>query len=284
MLAQEKFKALPTDIILCSMPKTGTTWLKALTFAIVTRKVFFGDAPSSTTYSPSSPLLTSVPHDCVPFLELNMIHDDDRDPHKFPLLSTHLPYTSLPKSILEIAGCKIIYICRDPKDTFVSLWCFYLKQFIDASETKAKNFFETEFEQYCRGKTGYGPFWDHVLSFWKASLENPEKVLFLKYEDMKKDTLPHIRRLAEFVNQPFSEEEEKDGVPQKITELASFSSLRSLEVNKSGKYGIPGGMILDNSTFFRKGEIGDWKNHLTREMAERMDAITKQKFSGLHFF
>ncbi|WKA11030.1 hypothetical protein VitviT2T_028565 [Vitis vinifera] len=34
MKSQEHFQAQPSDIILSSAPKTGTTWLKALTFSI----------------------------------------------------------------------------------------------------------------------------------------------------------------------------------------------------------------------------------------------------------
>lgn len=280
MSVQEKFKAQPTDIVLCSMPKTGMTWLKALAFAIVTRKVY---ASSSS----ASPLLTSLPHDCVPFLEMELALNGDTHTRDLPLISTHMSYTSLPKSILETPGCKIIYICRDPKDTFVSLWHFFHLKILGGSlDIEGENFFEAEFEKYCQGKIMSGPFWEHVLGYWKASLENTEKVLFLKYEDLKKDTLFYIRRMADFLNRPFSEEEEKSGVPQKLMELTSFSNLRSLEVNKTGKYdGVPGGVVIDNNTFFRKGEVGDWKNYLTKEMAETIDLITKQKFDafGLTF-
>ena len=61
-------------------------------------------------------------------------------------------------------------------------------------------------ESFCKGESEFGPYWDHVLGFWKASLEKPEKVLFLKYEDMVEDTASHVKRLADFVGFPFSDE------------------------------------------------------------------------------
>ncbi|KAI3667351.1 hypothetical protein L6452_42406 [Arctium lappa] len=37
MALQETFKAHSTDIYLCTLPKSGTTWMKALMFALVNR-------------------------------------------------------------------------------------------------------------------------------------------------------------------------------------------------------------------------------------------------------
>ncbi|XP_040940161.1 cytosolic sulfotransferase 16 [Gossypium hirsutum] len=109
MLAQQQFEAQPTDIILCSAPRTGTAWLKSLTFATITR----------TSYDDSTtPLLFKTPHDVVPFMELDHAHFSA---NRHPLLATHAPYSFLPTSIID-SGCKIIYICRDPKDTFVSMY------------------------------------------------------------------------------------------------------------------------------------------------------------------
>ncbi|KAI5660067.1 hypothetical protein M9H77_28860 [Catharanthus roseus] len=290
MSIQEQFKAQSTDIVLCSYPKTGTTWLKALTFAISTRNRYFGHDFSISTANNDHPLLNNMPHSCVPFLEADLVHDK-RDP-QLPLFATHIPYDSLPKSIIESPGCKIIYICRDPKDTFVSLWHFLINFLSNSSrgmkyDDQDEGFFEKEFGLFCEGKSVYGPFWDHVLGFWKASLENPERALFLKYEDMKKDNnnLFYIKKLAEFMNQPFSEEEEDKGVPQKIMELCSFGNLSGLEVNKRGKHNSEKGLGINNSAYFRKGEIGDWKNYLTSEMAETIDRISEEKFGnyGLGF-
>ena len=40
------------------------------------------------------------------------------------------------------------------------------------------------FMNFCEGLSSSGPYWDHVLGYWRASLESPKRILFLKYEDL----------------------------------------------------------------------------------------------------
>jgi estrone sulfotransferase len=42
------------------------------------------------------------------------------------LLATHMPFSLFPKSITN-CGCRVVYICREPKDAFVSQWHFQNK-------------------------------------------------------------------------------------------------------------------------------------------------------------
>ncbi|KAL0290948.1 UNVERIFIED_CONTAM: Cytosolic sulfotransferase 15 [Sesamum radiatum] len=119
--AQKYFKAKDTDVILSTMPKSGTTWLKALTFSIANRSVFPIDR---------SPLLTSNPHKRQFLLENKIAKD------------------AVPLELDEA------------------------------------------FDMFCRGITSYGPFWEHMLGYWNAHLKNPERVLFLKYEDLKGISCP----------------------------------------------------------------------------------------------
>lgn len=267
MAAQEQFIAHPTNIIACSHPKSGTTWLKALCFAILTRAQF--------NNSSTNPLLTESPHDIVPWIEFLPFTGKNRDP-ELPLLATHIPFNFLPKSIVE-ANCKIIYICRDPKDVFISLWQFAG----NVRDTSAEAFpLEDALEKFCEGVNAYGPYWDHVLGYWKASLDFSERVLFIKYEDLQNDTFSYVKRVAEFMGYPFSAEEEKRGLVQEIVELCSFESLSSLEVNKSRKHSYAVPIKVEKNAYFRKGKVGDWRNYLTVEMAVRLDQITQQKFSG----
>ncbi|GAY64273.1 hypothetical protein CUMW_232220 [Citrus unshiu] len=100
--SQKHFEAKHIDIMLTSFPISGTTWLKAITFSIVNR---------SRYGLQNSPLLTTNPHQLVPFLEFNDF---------FP---THSPFASLPLSILT-SNCGIVYLRTNPLDQFITDWQF----------------------------------------------------------------------------------------------------------------------------------------------------------------
>ncbi|GAB4832096.1 hypothetical protein Ancab_006116 [Ancistrocladus abbreviatus] len=278
---QTHFQAQQSDIVLATKPKSGTTWLKALAFAITSRAHYPYDHSSH-------PLHTSNPHELVPFFEFHVYAQVNKD--MFPLrdypsrssgsprlFSTHVPYASLPRSIKD-SECCIIYLCSNPFDTFVSLWKFApaIAALQETPPPKDQSSMEECFDSFCRGVDGFGPYWDHVLGYWKESLKRPNKVLFMKYEDMKEDGTREVKRLAEFLGLPFTLEEEREGVIQGIAKLCSLGNLKDLEVNKKGKY-MP---HVENKMFFRKGEVGDWANYLTPSMVEHLDLVIKEKFSG----
>lgn len=268
ILSQKHFEAQHSDVFVATNPKCGTTWLKAITFALLHRK-------RHTSTSKDHPLLSSNPHDLVPYLDMTLYSGNEiPDMESFPsprLLATHMPYAALPESIKRRS--KLVYICRDPKDAFVSHWEFAIKTgFRDARSTM-----EDAFGCFCEGLSHYGPFWDHVLGYWEQSVANPERILFLRYEAVKAQPAIHISRVAEFLGCPFSEEEEEEGgVVDRLLDLCSFDHLRGLEVNKTGRSAVG----VDNSALFRRGQVGDWKNYLSPQMLHKIDQITRNKFSA----
>ncbi|KAJ1406728.1 Sulfotransferase domain [Sesbania bispinosa] len=230
---QNHFQAKDSDIFVATAPKSGTNWLKALTFAVV-------------------PDLSNIP-----------------EPRLF---GTHIPFSSLANSIKE-SNCRIVYICRNPFETFISSWIFNNK-IKPASLPTLK--LEEAFEMYCKGIIGFGPFWNHMLGYWKESIERPNKVLFLKYENLKEDVNFHLKRVAEFLGCPFTLEEENSGVIEDIINLCSFEKMKELEINKSGTFARNFG----NKFLFRKGEIGDWVNYLSPSMVEKLSKVIEEKLGG----
>ncbi|XP_043708514.1 cytosolic sulfotransferase 8-like isoform X2 [Telopea speciosissima] len=258
--------------------------LPTLSLQATPNQVLLGSKPLSSplllavsfpwTYN-DHPLLSENPHGLVPFLELVLYNYRIPDLEIIPsprLLATHIPYTSLPQSMID-SGCRIVYLCRNPKDVFVSMWQF-INKMRDGLSKPPMTAMEV-FERFCKGVCFFGPFWEHVLGYWKASLERPQHVLFIKYEELKENPGVELKRVAQFVGCPLSSEEE--GLVDEILRLCSFEKLSNLEVNKTGKVA---GSSLGHEAFFRKGQVGDWKNYLTSEMIERLDQITEEKFHG----
>lgn len=195
------FQQLDDDLILSSFPKSETTWMKALAFAITNRRIY-------PLTSPSHPLLHASPHELILSFEFEFFSKDYAGPDisilSSPrLLGTHFPFYLLPISIKD-SGCKIIYLCRDPKDNFCSFWNFMRK--IKKGSSRAS--LEEAFDSFCNGISPFGPLWDHVLGHWNASQENPQRVLFLLYEDVMKEPAANVKRLAEFMGFLISPEDE----------------------------------------------------------------------------
>nr|BAJ87462.1 predicted protein [Hordeum vulgare subsp. vulgare] len=280
--ARAGFGPRPSDVFLASFPKSGTTWLKALAFATLHR----ADHP---THSLDHPLRRRNPHDCVEFLEglfalspPAIKGGDVFAAHPSPrVIATHIPYSLLPERVTaEGAGCKLVYVCRDPKDALVSMWVFAKKMAAADEDGSPRDAFTIEdaFELFCDGRFPGGPQWAHVSGYWEASRRRPEKVLFLRYEEMLLDPVGKVRKLAEFMGCAFSEDEEAAGVGKDIVELCSIDALRNMEVNKNGtqKY-------AKNEDYFRKGVAGDWSNHMKPAMAARLDKIVEDALQGSGF-
>ena len=62
------------------------------------------------------------------------------------------------------------------------------------------------------------------------SLERPNKVLFLSYEDLKEDIEFYIMHLSKFMRFSFTKEEERQGLVEEISKLCSIEKMKSLKV------------------------------------------------------
>ncbi|KAL2522992.1 Cytosolic sulfotransferase 5 [Forsythia ovata] len=240
----EDFKPLPSDVILASFPKTGTTWLKALLYSIIFRS------------SKEKSLLFNHPHELIPSLETKLYLEESNGKnleftdHKVRILGTHIPYQII-GDVLNSSDCKIVYVTRNPKDSLASLWHFV---------QKAKKFEEDPWTE--------------------ESLKRPWKVFFVTFEELKEDGKKHVKRLAEFLGCPFEGENKEEQV-EEIVKNCSFETLSNHEINKSSE--MPECFPLPYNSFFRNGQVGDYNNYLKPEMIHQIDAITRQKFHASGF-
>eukprot|EP00252_Welwitschia_mirabilis_P017800 TRINITY_DN3955_c0_g1_i1.p1 TRINITY_DN3955_c0_g1~~TRINITY_DN3955_c0_g1_i1.p1 ORF type:complete len:345 (+),score=20.57 TRINITY_DN3955_c0_g1_i1:31-1035(+) len=283
---QQTFEPREGDIWLASVPKTGTTWTKALLHSILSLT-----SPSTD----SSALLSHFnPHAIIPCVELfgESAEVDAASAYGSGrrLLQTHLPFHGLPLALQNSPSLKIVYVSRNPRDTFVSLWKFWnrleqwqeSKEFCGNREASMPSSKEQLFDEFCRGLFHGGPFAEHVLSYWNEHQKNPERVLWLSYEELQSDCMGCVLKMGRFMGLP-SDLVEKNATS--VVENCSFERLSNAEVNKIGvTKGIPPN-AFHNSFFFRDGKRGGWKQHFSAQMEERVynDIELKLETAGIHF-
>ncbi|CAH1105251.1 unnamed protein product [Psylliodes chrysocephalus] len=265
------------DIWLISFPRTGSTWCQEIVWLLGNNMDFEGS--QSTLQQIRAPLIEMS----VALYEYadqfkNLFTNSVDFVNQLPsprYVKSHLPFQLLPTEMQQVKP-KIIYLIRDPKDTCVSLYY----------HCKLLHGFNVEFDTFCdlfiNGAVIYGDLLDHYLEFWNR--RHQENILILRYEDMKEDTKKAIKTVAKFI--------EKDVTEEEVEILNNYIQFPKMKENKSCNCEI----LLDKKGgkeyfekvgchFIRKGEIGDWKNHMSLEIIQKFDEWIdrKTKGSGLSF-
>ena len=102
-------------------------------------------------------------------------------------------------------------------------------------------------------------------------------ILFITYEDMKRDLPSVIKIVANFLDKDFSETD--------ISELANHLSFKNMKQNDAvNKEDVLETMRkitgAEKGSFMRKGDTGDWRNHLTQTQVEMMMSWEKKQLAG----
>ena len=255
---KDEVKPRPDDIWIVTYPKSGTTWTQQIVRLILNRGGNDGK------------LLSEV----IPFVEgvnpklpgynkpLNL--DEMASPRAF---KSHFPYDQMPCGPPNATPGKYIYVVRNPKDVFVSLH-------IHASAIPffVKREWDDYFDQFLQGDVGFGNYFDNVLSWWAH--KDDDNVLFLKYEDMKKDLPSAVATIAKFIGQDISKE--------LVGEIAHRTTFENMKKDSSANYEWMNHIHRDNlNPYVRKGEVGGWKDYFTPEQAAKLDAVYQARLQAV---
>ncbi|XP_045175564.1 sulfotransferase 1A1-like [Mercenaria mercenaria] len=231
------------DIYLATYPKCGTHWVWEILVMLKRGNAEYETKTKEAVFLDfrSPEVVKSIPSPRV--------------------LNCHYPCKLAPKEIFQ-KGIKIVHVMRNPKDVFVS--------FYHHMKTMHSGPFTISFQEFLpqvMGEYGVCLFysWIQYMKEWERfSKQHPEQILNLFFEDLKEDPVREIKKINSFLDTGRS-----DDLIRKIAEACDFKNLKKADAE------IKVVDIAEDkkkmSKLYRKGEVGDWKNHFTVAQNERMN-------------
>ena len=165
---------------------------------------------------------------------------------------------------------QVIYVVRNPKDAAVS---FY--KMLQLNSTLSPELTVDQYaELFIAGRAISTSFFSNVLQAWQQ--RHHPNMLFVTFEEMKQDLRSVIERVAAHLG--------KQPTKQQLEQLERHLSFDSMKVNKWVNKEHMGYQRADSRgdplAFMRKGKTGDWKNYLSTEVAQKMDAWMQENLRG----
>jgi aryl sulfotransferase len=256
----DDFSPRPDDIVIATPYKAGTTWTQAIVANILFPDQAFPAAPWQM--SPWLDMRVPPLGDLLAMLEAQT--------HR-RFIKTHLPLNAL----RYFSQVKYIFISRDGRDVFMSLWNHYTNytdqsfaRFNDipgrvgAELPRPPSDIHDCWRNWCtRGwfewETDGWPFWSHlaVTQSWWEHRHQPN-ILMLHYADMKADTAAAVSRIADFLGVELSQPR-----LESIVAAVSFDAMKQ----RGADYAPRGGETWKGGadTFLNKGINGRWRDVLS---------------------
>ncbi len=242
-----KFRPRPTDVIIATYPKAGTTWMQQIVHGLRTRGDMDFDEITAVT-----PWI-EIAYD----MGLDLEADHKGEPRAF---KSHWNGEQVPP------GCRYICIIRDPRDTMVSFFNFMNGWFVEPGTVSVDEF--TDF--IIRREHPIGDYWSHLKTWWKRRKE--PQVLLVAFEDMIEDLSGNVRRVAEFIGH--GEDEQAIRI---ATRQASYDFMKAHEhqfddhlvaETRNHACDIPGDA---RSSKIKSGTVGGHKDVLSDVTLARLD-------------
>ncbi|XP_061166773.1 sulfotransferase 1A1-like [Saccostrea echinata] len=109
------------------------------------------------------------------------------------IMGSHLPVKYIPK---ENKG-KIIHSVRNPKDIVLSAFHHY------TTDPYVKNYVHPDWpsfvDDFLSGDCYYGSWFEREKEWEEAARQNPEKILIVYYEDLKKNAIETMLQISNFL-------------------------------------------------------------------------------------
>jgi hypothetical protein len=251
------YQPAPEDIFVVTQMKCGTTWMQHVVYQVLHR----GDGKlveSGTTMYAVSPWLEgrkSVSLEAAPLVS----------PERRRIFKTHFPAQLCPQS----TAAKYIYVARHPVSCFAS--CI---DFVETNVGAMAPELPAFEEWYCSPELMWWGTWtDHVKGWWERA-QRQDNVLFVYFEDMKRDLATIAQRVASFLELPPLNEAEL----ARVVEKCSFAYMQTHQDSFEMQ---PPHILQTNAALFVSGKA-DRHHDVPADVSARVRAWAARELPAGH--
>ena len=261
----ELAKAHAANFLIIGHPKSGNTWLKVMISRLYQLRY---NLPESKLIN-TDEFARKIPE--IPRLAAtNGYYSYEGEVGK--LLAVGAPDNPLRHK-------PVLFLARNPIDIAVSWYHQFTKRQSRAKQELINHFIDHPIDRrqidmwnFVRHSDIGLPFLIEYQNTWARNVEQLEKGLLVKYEELRAEPVPTLQKIIQLMGENFSEEEIRAAV-----EWGSFDNLQKLET--SGTFS-QGGMKLvnadDPSTFkVRRGKVGGYREDFPPEQVAELEALVR---------
>ncbi|XP_037515074.1 sulfotransferase ssu-1-like [Rhipicephalus sanguineus] len=198
-------------------------------------------------------------------------------------LRTFVTHLALDERPMTKEG-KYIYLTRNPWDICVSFYHMMTNVSLFGFQNGK---FEDFVDAFISGHLGYGDYFEHVAAGY--ALRKQPNVLFVTYEELKKNTREVVLRVAYFLGEQYGRSlEQDDALLHKLLERSQPGYMRDVVVvDLTGKDNPQWNEVLSRAkvtcieghegdenkyAYVRTGKVGGWKDYFTPDLLRKMES------------
>jgi hypothetical protein len=241
------YQASSHDVFACVYFKSGTNWLMQILTQVVHRGAVEFEHVHDIVPWPDSP----DPHYAAP------LSDEiawKKSPTGLRVIKTHHMFAKVPYS----PEARYVCVVRDPKDVCVSAYHFLRAEGMGPMTPSVPNFIK----YFLAPSFHFYPWAAFLDGYWR--IRDRENVLFMTYEEMKKDLPGTVRKIAGFLNIALSEDE-----VDAVVLHSSFKHMKQIEQKFETGMMVP--WSKPHGAMVRRGQHGESDELLTPEQQQRID-------------
>ncbi|XP_067951404.1 sulfotransferase 1B1-like [Watersipora subatra] len=166
----------------------------------------------------------------------------------------------MPPDILNNSRGKIIQVHRNPADIAVS---FYHHNKLDVNGTAlAYDWDDYISKLFWDEERMISSTWSVYTCDWWTRCHGNSNYMPVFYEELKEDPVKVIREIAKFL--------EVEAEQELLEQIAAETSIEKMKVSKREREVEElGDSFVEGYSMYRKGVVGDWRNHFTEEQHEQ---------------